>query len=50
LDRCGLDLHLFPAEDEALLDGGNTLLLLDALLYLGDLVVWLNVELDLLAG
>jgi hypothetical protein len=42
--------HLFAAEDEALLDGWDALLLLDALLDLGDLVVGLDVELDFFAG
>lgn len=47
--RAGYDLHLLPAEDEALLDGWDAFLLLDPLLNLGDLVVWLNVQLYLFA-
>jgi 5-keto 4-deoxyuronate isomerase len=42
--------HLLAAVDEALLDGGDTLLLLDLFLDLRDLVVHLDIELNLLAG
>lgn len=43
-------LHLLSTKDKSLLNWRDTLLLLDTLLYASDLVVWLNVELDLLAG
>jgi hypothetical protein len=42
--------HLLAAVDQTLLCRGDTLLLLDALLDLRDLVVGFDVELDLLAG
>ena len=45
----GGTLHLLAAVDEALLDRGDALLLLDLFLDLRHLVVALDVELDLLA-
>lgn len=42
--------HLLAAENEALLDGRDALLLLDLLLDFRDLVVEVDVELNLLAG
>jgi hypothetical protein len=43
-------LHLLATKDESLLNWWDTLLLLNTLLYASNFVVWLDVELDLLAG
>lgn len=45
----GRSLHLLAAKDEALLHRRDAFLLLDLLLDLGDLVVGLDIELNLLA-